>query len=664
MKLIDVIRFSLIAAGLASAGWTQTQVDLRTQVKSIDFSAALYTLPSQTGPILPSNCEVGMTFILTTSIAGQNWYICTSTNQWTLQGNTLPSVTGKSGMVLSNDGTSLLWNGLGGDVSGALSSLTVNKLQGRPVNSAAPVTGQLLGWNGTQWTPQTLNITIPVTSIFGRTGSITAQTGDYNFAQLAGTVSISQLPSAGGDISGTLSSATVTRLQSRSVANTAPTAGQVLSWNGTQWAPATVSAGGSGGVASIFGRTGAVASQSGDYTAAQVTNAADKTQANSYTVGARQTFTSGISGAGLQVSPGPLPNAPLVGDMVVDSGDTNKFKVYNGTSWVGINTSTLPPGNYTAFFTSATSVSVPGSTHNLGTSNLLVQCFDSASPSNLVEPSQVTVDPASFTVTVTFAAATTGRCTLNGYNGASSTSVTNPGAGMASQLGDLAVVWTSPTTLAIGGNCSVTTPCNVRFGTQTFPVTAAASVSLATGTGQAFVYVDATGTLTVGSTMSLTCNLTCVVAPGITSFPINVIPIYTWTATNNAWDSSGGVDRRGWLTANPIFGGSGIAAVSTAGATTIAIDSAVVPTYLTASASLTFPQISAGTCASDLTFSLPGANPGDSVAPGWPAALAPGLGGTMRISTAGVVSVRLCADATGSVTPAAATYTATVLRSF
>jgi hypothetical protein len=61
---------------------------------------------------------------------------------------------------------------------------------------------------------------------------------------------------------------------------------------------------------------------------------------------------------------------------------------------------------------------------------------------------------------------------------------------------------------------------------------------------------------------------------------------------------------------------------------------------------------------------LPGANPGDSVAPGWPAALPPGLGGTMRISTAGVVSVRLCADATGSVTPAAATYTATVLRSF
>jgi hypothetical protein len=61
---------------------------------------------------------------------------------------------------------------------------------------------------------------------------------------------------------------------------------------------------------------------------------------------------------------------------------------------------------------------------------------------------------------------------------------------------------------------------------------------------------------------------------------------------------------------------------------------------------------------------LPGANPGDAVAIGWPAGLQAGLNGTMRISAASVVSVRLCADTTGAATPASATYTATVVRGF
>ena len=47
-----------------------------------------------------------------------------------------------------------------------------------------------------------------------------------------------------------------------------------------------------GGVQTIFGRSGAVAAQSGDYTASQVTNAADKTGPNSYAAGARQTFAN------------------------------------------------------------------------------------------------------------------------------------------------------------------------------------------------------------------------------------------------------------------------------------------------------------------------------------------------------------------------------------
>lgn len=42
---------------------------------------------------------------------------------------------------------------LSGDVTGTTSSNTVVRLQGRDVDSSAPSSGQLLGWDGAQWTP-------------------------------------------------------------------------------------------------------------------------------------------------------------------------------------------------------------------------------------------------------------------------------------------------------------------------------------------------------------------------------------------------------------------------------------------------------------------------------------------------------------------------------
>jgi hypothetical protein len=79
-----------------------------------------------------------------------------------------------------------------------------------------------------------------VASVFGRTGAVTAQSGDYAFSQLSGTATAAQLPAAGGDLSGTLASATVKGLQGRTVSSTAPSSGQVLTWNGSTWVPAAV----------------------------------------------------------------------------------------------------------------------------------------------------------------------------------------------------------------------------------------------------------------------------------------------------------------------------------------------------------------------------------------------------------------------------------------
>src|SRR6185369_16899052 len=136
----------------------------------------------------------------------------------------------------------------------------------RKLGSLTPLDGQFLKWNANsqQWEPTTL---AGAMSVFGRTGAITAQTGDYGFAQITGSVAAGQLPAAGGDLNGTLTGARVTGLQNRPVASSVPATGQVLAWDGAQWTPQTFTV---GGVASLFGRTGVVTGQAGDYSFGQI----------------------------------------------------------------------------------------------------------------------------------------------------------------------------------------------------------------------------------------------------------------------------------------------------------------------------------------------------------------------------------------------------------
>jgi hypothetical protein len=53
-------------------------------------------------------------------------------------------------------------------------------------------TGQVLTWNGTKWVPQTA--TGGVSSVFGRSGAVSAATGDYSFSQISGSLSSTQIP--------------------------------------------------------------------------------------------------------------------------------------------------------------------------------------------------------------------------------------------------------------------------------------------------------------------------------------------------------------------------------------------------------------------------------------------------------------------------------------
>lgn len=130
-------RLIILCAALAAPGalTAQTQVDLRTQSKSVDFSNANATRPMSAGNSLPATCVASQMFFLLTAPPGANVYACVSANQWAAQGG---------------GGT------LGGDLSGSTGAATVTGLQGRPVSSAAPSGGQTLVWNAAtqSWQPQ------------------------------------------------------------------------------------------------------------------------------------------------------------------------------------------------------------------------------------------------------------------------------------------------------------------------------------------------------------------------------------------------------------------------------------------------------------------------------------------------------------------------------
>ncbi|HET8546442.1 MAG TPA: hypothetical protein VFL57_00480, partial [Bryobacteraceae bacterium] len=140
---------------LAAAAYSQTRINLRSQSRDVDFSAADSTRTAKTGSALPATCVIGETFFKTNAPAGHNLYGCTAGNVWTAVGDAVPSAIGNASRVLSSDGTNLEWRALGGDVAGLPEALAVTAIQGRPVSATAPAGGQTLIWDAaaSRWIP-------------------------------------------------------------------------------------------------------------------------------------------------------------------------------------------------------------------------------------------------------------------------------------------------------------------------------------------------------------------------------------------------------------------------------------------------------------------------------------------------------------------------------
>ncbi len=144
-----------------------------------------------------------------------------------------------------------------------------------------------------------------------------------------------------------------------------------------------------------------------------------------------------------------------------------------------------------------------------------------------------------------------------------------------SSLGGMSAVRTTGTLMAIGQECTSSSPCNVAVGSNVFSFSAVSSFSVSAGTGTVYMYVAANGTLTVGSTVTFACNSGCTAAPGVSAFPVDALPLYTWHVTSGTLDSLGGTDYRSFLSRSLTGVGVGLVSTLTSGATVFSID----PTY-------------------------------------------------------------------------------------
>lgn len=615
------------------------------------------------------------------------------------------------------DGQGLKWNSalnqwepgsgngvLTGDASGPASNTTVKGLQGRPIATTSPADGQALQWNGglSQWEPANVANVLTgdasgpagatvVKALQGRAVSVIAPSNGDGLkwdSVLNQWEPGSSNVTLAGDASGPSGSSMVRGLQGRPISTAVPSDGQTLRWDGTlnQWAPASPMANYSAafttqtaltipGSAHGYG-TANLLLQCYDTTGAFVEPSSVAINSSTYDVAiafsapqsGRCVVNGGaLEGGGSSGGGGTSPVVSVFGRAGIVTGATGDYgfsqiagTVANAQLPTGIDAGKIGPGTVSssAFGTLANvrsdvQAQIDG---KAALGHIHPLAGDLAGNTGAAVVTGIRGQPVAAT------SATDGQVlTWNAI-----TSQWEPRSSTTSASGALSVLGVqiaSPTTLTIGAACSAVTPCNVRIGDTVQSIQAPSTATITGGTGAAYIYVDQDGILTVGHNLTVACTGGCSSQQGITAFPSNAIPIASWSASAGTWNGQG-TDWRSWLSTKVLDAGVGMMTIDSGSRTTIAIDTTAVPTYLSGSATLDFPAIADRACSSDMVFSVPGASPGDTVAPGWPGTLPWSLFGTMFVSGLDTVSARLCNLSGITVDPAPATYRATIIRSF
>lgn len=173
-----------LAAGtlwLTGIVFGQTRVDLRTQSKTVDFSAASSTKPVKTGTTPPGACSIGELFFKTDATGGKNLYLCGQTDYWT----EMAGVSSGCGLKGCELGQCSVDSSVIPSYSGMLSTGYILVGGGGSTIRALPpgASGQVLRSNGTSADPQWSDATsgAGVTSHAALTGLDYASSGHTGF---------------------------------------------------------------------------------------------------------------------------------------------------------------------------------------------------------------------------------------------------------------------------------------------------------------------------------------------------------------------------------------------------------------------------------------------------------------------------------------------------
>jgi len=233
-----------------------------------------------------------------------------------------------------------------GDLAGTYPSPTVDGLQGRSVSATAPGSNQVLKWSGSVWQPADDEVggTGTVTSVSQATGTVCTPnpittTGTVGFDQTYGDGRYVNEAQANAVTSGMIQNDAVTMAK---IDQAGATTGQVIKWDGADWAPGPDNTGGGSGVTNVYQATGVICTPNPITSTGTV--GFDQTWGDSRYLNEGQTAAGDLTGTypgptliTSGVTAGSYGSATQVGQLTVDA----KGRL---TSAANVAISGVPPG--------------------------------------------------------------------------------------------------------------------------------------------------------------------------------------------------------------------------------------------------------------------------------------------------------------------------------